>query len=112
MRLRRRADDEGFALIFVMLITMVIMMAVATTLTITTPNILSSKNDQDAGAALAAAQSGIDDVVAYLGSISACRSTTKICPQALGASSVNANRPGAQRHLPAIHLDHRLEPHR
>jgi Tfp pilus assembly protein PilX len=93
-RLRRRTDDDGFALIFVMLVTMVVMMAVATTLNITTPNILSSKNDQDAGAALAAAQSGIDDVVGYLGSIQACRSTTKICPQALGASSVNANRPG------------------
>ena len=88
----RGGRDSGFALVFVLLVTSMIMIAVGTSLTVTGPNILAAKHDQDVQAAVAAAEAGIDDVVAYLSSVTDCRSTTKVCPQALGASSTTLNR--------------------
>jgi hypothetical protein len=92
-RLRTARDDSGFALILVMVVSTVIMAAAAATVTVITPNILAAKQNQDNQAAFAAAMAGVDDVVAYLTSIADCRSTTKICTQALGANSTAANRP-------------------
>ncbi len=86
------AEDGGFALIFVLMIITVITTAVATTLAVAAPNIINAKVDQDAKGALAAAQAGIDDVVAYLQSQQPCRYTTKVCTQALGASSAALHR--------------------
>jgi len=84
--------DGGFALVFVILVTSVIMIAVGTSLAVTAPNILAAKHDQDTQAAVAAAEAGIEDAVAYLSSVNDCRSTTKVCPQALGASSTTLGR--------------------
>ncbi|MDT4901987.1 MAG: hypothetical protein QOH52_3, partial [Pseudonocardiales bacterium] len=80
------------ALIFVMMVTTVIMMAVAGTLAVTIPNITGAKRDQDTQAAVEAAKAGIDDVVAYLTGVDACRSTTKVCVQAKAASSTALGR--------------------
>ncbi|SHH61684.1 hypothetical protein SAMN05443575_4200 [Jatrophihabitans endophyticus] len=89
IRLRRirRDGEDGFALIFVLMVTTVVMLGVAGVLAVVTPNITNSRGAQDRTAALAAAQSGVDDLISYLVSIPSCRSETKICPQALGATS-------------------------
>jgi hypothetical protein len=89
LRRVRRGDDQGFALIFVLFVTTMIMIAVGTTLAQTAPNITTAKRSQDSAGALLAAQSGVDDAIAYLTNVPACRSETRICPQALGASSAN-----------------------
>ena len=66
-RLAARDDDEsGFALIFVMLVTTLVMIGTATMLTVTVNNIVPSKQSQDALAAQAAARAGVQDFVANL----------------------------------------------
>ncbi|WP_375488673.1 hypothetical protein [uncultured Jatrophihabitans sp.] len=90
---RRDGDESGFALVFVLLVTAMAMIGLATTFSVAAPNIIASKKSQDVAAALLAAQSGINDAVAYLTNVPACRSETRICPQALGADSASLNRP-------------------
>jgi predicted outer membrane repeat protein len=84
--------DRGFAFIFVLMVTTVIMTAVAATLSVTTPNIINARTDQNSQKAYAAAQAGIQDVIAYLQSTSDCQSQTRVCTEALGASSSALHR--------------------
>jgi hypothetical protein len=93
LRGRRGNPDPGFALVLVLLVTTVIMTAVAGTMAITTPNISAAKVEQDRQGAVAAAMAGIDDAVAYLTGTPNCRSTTKVCAEALNKDSVALNRP-------------------
>lgn len=70
MSRRRRgpqpSEDGGFALIFVMIVTMLITIGTATMLTVTASDILPAKHSQDAEAATAAAEAGIQAFVAKL----------------------------------------------
>lgn len=67
-RLRGQDDgaDAGFAMIFVLMITLIITVGVATTLVVTASNVVPARTNQDNVAALAAAQAGLDDYVAFL----------------------------------------------
>ena len=60
------AHEDGFALIFVLLITMIITIGVSSVLVVTAGNILPARQSQDSETAFAAAQAGIEDYVAYL----------------------------------------------
>lgn len=61
-----RGEDDGFALVFVLLVTMLIMVGVGTMLTVVAGNILPAEHSQDSETALAAAQAGIEDYVGFL----------------------------------------------
>ncbi len=58
--------DDGFALVFVMLVSLVIMIGVTSVVTITASDIQPATHSADDEAALAAAQSGIQVYLAYL----------------------------------------------
>ena len=87
MRRPRRGDDGGFAMVFVLLVVAMVTVAVASVLTVTTPDISRTKLDQDAQGASAAARAAVDDFIAHLLGIDRCRSTTRVCDDALGAAS-------------------------
>jgi hypothetical protein len=59
-------DDSGFALVFVLLVTMIIMMGVSSMLMVTASNVTPASNSQSSESALAAAESGIQYYAAYL----------------------------------------------
>lgn len=59
-------QDAGFAMIFVLMITMLITVGVASGLVVTASNVIPAKQSQDNVAALAAARAGIEDYLAYL----------------------------------------------
>ncbi|WP_337062730.1 hypothetical protein, partial [Kineococcus sp. G2] len=61
-----RDGDEGYALAFVMITMMVVAIVVATTITIAMSNLKPSRENADSQAALAAAQTGVDDFVTRL----------------------------------------------
>lgn len=86
MRIPRR-DDDGFAMVFVLMVIAMVTIAVASVLTVTTPDISRTRADQDGQGAGAAARAGIDDFIAYVSGIDKCRSTTRVCAQAKGATS-------------------------
>jgi hypothetical protein len=66
-RIRSEVDGEsGFAMIFVLGITMLITVGVSSALVITASNVIPAKHNQDNVAALAAAQAGLEDYVAFL----------------------------------------------
>lgn len=58
--------EDGFALIFVLMVTTIVMIGVASVLVVTAGNIIPAKNSQDGEAAYAAAQAGIEDYIGYL----------------------------------------------
>ena len=93
-RLRRirsgEAAEGGFALVFVLVVILIVTSTVAVTLSVTTPNVTRTKDAQNRAGALAAAQAGVDDFLARLAEIQDCRSTSRVCSQALGASSGSA----------------------
>jgi Tfp pilus assembly protein PilX len=67
MRLRRRVNgEEGIALITVILVTMVMLILLASTMAAAVNSLPLSRHDQDWSAALPAAEAGIDDYVARL----------------------------------------------
>lgn len=66
LRGEHTAADGGYALIFVLVITMLITLGVASALAVTASNIVPAKRGQDEVAALAAAQAGLENYVAYL----------------------------------------------
>lgn len=80
-------DDDGFAMVFVLMVIAMVTIAVASVLTVTTPDISRTRADQDGQGAGAAARAGIDDFIAYVSGIDKCRSTTRVCAQAKGATS-------------------------
>lgn len=59
-------EDSGFALVFVLLVTMMIMMGVTSMLTVTASNVTPASHSADSEAALAAAESGIQYYTAFL----------------------------------------------
>jgi hypothetical protein len=67
-RLRRCSDDQddGFAMIYVLMITMMITIGVLSALVITAGNIVPAKQNQDDVTALAAARAGLEDYIAFL----------------------------------------------
>ncbi len=65
---RRRHQDDGFSLVYVMLITSVVMILVATSVAATVSVIKPSRATADSQAAMAAAQTGIDDFISRLNS--------------------------------------------
>jgi len=67
-RLQRiRADGEdGFALLFVLMVTTVIMLGVTTALVVTANNVIPARHSQDTTVATAAAEAGLQRYVAYL----------------------------------------------
>ncbi|MHA3703647.1 hypothetical protein ACXR2U_15835 [Jatrophihabitans sp. YIM 134969] len=86
MRVPRR-DDDGFAMVFVLMVISMVTVAVAGVLTVTTPDISRTRQDQDGTGAGAAARAAVDDFIAYVSGIDTCRSTTRVCAQAKGAAS-------------------------
>ena len=64
-RMRRDLDD-GFAMLIVLITTIVVTTAVTLALTLVTNNLPQSRHDQDWNAALAAAQAGVDDYRRHL----------------------------------------------
>ncbi len=93
-RHRQRVDDDGgFALPFVLLVTMMVCVGVATTLSVTTPGITRARDDANAQRAAAAARAAIDDAEAWLEGDTVCRSTTRICAKAFDTDSRNLVRP-------------------
>ena len=64
---RMRADgEEGFALLFVLMVTTVIMLGVTTALVVTANNVIPARHSQDTTVATAAAEAGLQRYVAYL----------------------------------------------
>lgn len=59
----RRNDEDGIALVTVLLVTMVLLLAVAGSMAYAIGSLPLSKHDQDWNAALAAAEAGIDDYI-------------------------------------------------
>jgi Tfp pilus assembly protein PilX len=78
-------DDAGFAMIFVLVITMLITIGVSSALVITASNVVPAKHSQDDVAALAAAQAGLDDYVAYLNA-NCATFNSQACPSINGTS--------------------------
>jgi hypothetical protein len=62
----RTGTDTGFGLILVLCITMMVMIGVTSVLVSTAGNVVPAKHSQDEQTALAAAQAGIEDYVAFL----------------------------------------------
>lgn len=67
-RIAQRGQDEGFSLVYVMLVTMVVMILVATSVAATVSVVRPSRATADKQAAMAAAQTGIDDFISRLNS--------------------------------------------
>ena len=63
---RLRTDDSGFMLPLVLLITMLVLIGTATSISVVSNNLTQSRHSQDAEAALAAAEAGIQNYVATL----------------------------------------------
>lgn len=63
---RLSTDDSGFMLPFVLLITMLVLIGTATSLSVVSNNVTQARHSQDAEAALAAAEAGIQNYVATL----------------------------------------------
>ncbi|GAB2482285.1 hypothetical protein [Jatrophihabitans fulvus] len=59
-------DDDGFALIYVLFVTTLVLIGTASMLTVTVGQIGPAKRSQDTAGALTAARSGIEDFVAHL----------------------------------------------
>lgn len=62
----RPADDDGFAMVFVIVSMLVVTLFVTAGLAYAVNSQILSRHDQDYGAALAAAQSGVDDYISHL----------------------------------------------
>ena len=67
-RIAQRGQDDGFSLVYVMLVTMVVMILVATSVAATVSVVRPSRATADKQAAMAAAQTGIDDFISRLNS--------------------------------------------
>ena len=91
-RLEGTDSDEGSALLFVLMITTVIMIAVTAVLVSVTGAILPGKHDQDTQSALAAAEGGVQDAIAYVSGLPACDQINIICSAALNANSATLGR--------------------
>jgi hypothetical protein len=91
-RLRREArDDRGFALLYVLGITTIVSVLVAATLVVTASQIVPSVHAAYEQAADAAAQSGLQDFVAYLDDASNCQNLdVSDCAAKLGISATTA----------------------
>jgi len=63
---RRRSDEDGFAMVFVILSMVVVTLFVVTGLAYAVGSTKSSRRDQDYNAALGAAQAGVDDYISHL----------------------------------------------
>jgi len=86
-------DDAGFAMIFVLVITMLITVGVSSALVITAGNVIPAKRSQDNVAALAAAQAGLDDYVAYLNA-NCATFNSQACPS-INATPLSATVKGS-----------------
>lgn len=60
------SEDAGFAMVFVLLVTMLITIGVTSAMVVTAGNVVPAKHNQDDVTALAAAQAGLEDYLAYL----------------------------------------------
>jgi Tfp pilus assembly protein PilX len=95
-RLEAGRRDEGFVLIYVLLVTTIISMVVAGMLTVTTANIIPALHSQNTEAADEAAEAGIQAAIAWLnGSGSSCASANnQQCPNALIGAGGNGYSSG------------------
>ena len=91
-RLDGRGSDQGSALLFVLMVTTVVMIAITAVLVSVTGAVLPGKHDQDTQSALAAAEAGVQDAMAYVSGIPSCNQINIICSAALNANSATLGR--------------------